>query len=226
MINERQYLPPEEIYKRSFAMIEREFGDYKVGEEEMLVRTRIAHTTADVEFAKTFRFHPRAIEAGVKALREERNIYTDVSMVSSGIRVRLGENYSGKLICHLYDEGIAEEAKRRGTTKSAAALTKGVPSFERGIVAIGNAPTALFELIDLIKEGKADPALVIGVPVGFVGAAESKLELMELDIPFITNPDRRGGSPIAAAIVNGLIALAQQHDRAVNESHDQVTRGK
>jgi len=226
MKNERQYLPPDEIYRRSFAMIEREFGDYKVDGEEMLVRTRIAHTTADVEFAKTFRFHPRAIVAGVKALREGRNIYTDVSMVSSGIRVRLGDHYRGKLICHLYDEGITEEAQRRGTTKSAAALTKGVPSFERGIVAIGNAPTALFELIDLIKEGKADPALVIGVPVGFVGAAESKQELMELDIPFISNPDRRGGSPIAAAIVNGLIALAQVDDRPVSELNDLDPQGK
>ncbi len=207
---ERQYLEPAEIYRRSFSIIEKEFGDYKVNDDEMLIRIRIAHTTADIEFSKTFQFHPGAIEAGVEALKLDKNIFTDVSMVSSGIRARLTENYSGELLCFLYDEEIAEAAKERGTTKSAAAITKGVPFYKGGIVAIGNAPTALFELIDLIKEGVAKPALVVGVPVGFVGAAESKLELTELDIPYITNLDRRGGSPIAAAIVNGLISLSQK----------------
>lgn len=205
---ERQYLEPDEIYRRSFAIIKKEFGDYRVEEKEMLVRTRIAHTTADVEFSKTFVFHPRAIEAGIKAINGGKNIFTDVSMVTSGIRPRLQNGFKGELGCFLYDDEIAEEAKRRSTTKSAAAMTKGASFYIEGIVAIGNAPTALFELIDMIKEGKASPALVVGVPVGFVGAAESKRELMELDTPFITNPDRRGGSPIAAAIVNGLIALA------------------
>ncbi|MDA3809418.1 MAG: precorrin-8X methylmutase [Spirochaetaceae bacterium] len=205
---ERQYLEPDEIYKRSFAIINEEYGDYKVEEKEMLIRTRIAHTTADVEFSKTFSFHKDAISAGIKAIQNGKNIFTDVSMVSSGIRPRIPNAYAGELMCFLYDEEISGEARKRGTTKSAAAITKGVPFYENGIVAIGNAPTALFELIDLIKEGKANPALIVGVPVGFVGAAESKLELMELDVPFITNPDRRGGSPIAAAIVNGIITLA------------------
>ncbi len=204
---ERQYLEPDEIYRRSFSIIKIEFGDYRVDDDEMLIRTRIAHTTADIEFSKTFQFHPDAIKAGISAINSGKNIFTDVSMVSSGIRTRLMDDYSGELLCFLYDEGISEEAKRRGTTKSAAAMTKGSSFYKGGIVAIGNAPTALFELIDLIKEGKAEPALVVGVPVGFVGAAESKQELAELDIPYITNPDRRGGSPIAAAIVNGLIAL-------------------
>jgi precorrin-8X/cobalt-precorrin-8 methylmutase len=211
---ERQYLEPDEIYRRSFAIIEKEFGDYKIEEKEMLIRTRIAHTTADVEFSKTFRFHPGAIEAGIRAIKSGKNIFTDVSMVTSGIRPRIQKDYKGELGCFLYDDDIAGEAKRRGTTKSAAAMTKGVSFYKDGIVAIGNAPTALFELIDMIKEGIAAPALIVGVPVGFVGAAESKLELMELDIPFITNPDRRGGSPIAAAIVNGLIALAAKENDA------------
>ena len=209
MKRERQYLEPAEIYRRSFSLISEEFGNYKVAEDEMLVRTRIAHTTADVEFAKTFLFHPRAIEAGVQALQVGKKIFTDVSMVSSGIRPRV-KNRGNELVCFLYDEDVAEEAKRRETTKSAAAITKGVDQYKDGIVAIGNAPTALFELIDLIKEGKASPALIVGVPVGFVGARESKVELAELDVPFITNLDRRGGSPIAAAIVNGLIAIAEK----------------
>ncbi len=209
-VKERQYLEPDEIYRRSFAIIKSEFGDYAVEEEQMLIRTRIAHTTADVEFSKTFQFHSGAIEAGINAIKSGKNIFTDVSMVSSGIRPRIEEDFKGELLCFLYDQGIAEEAKRRETTKSAVAMTKGAPHYKGGIVAIGNAPTALFELIDLIKEGKAEPALVVGVPVGFVGAAESKQELAQLDIPYITNPDRRGGSPIAAAIVNGLIALARK----------------
>jgi precorrin-8X/cobalt-precorrin-8 methylmutase len=204
----RQYLPPEEIYKRSFEGIQRDFGDYTADEDEMLIRTRIAHTSADVEFAKSFAFHPRAIAAGIGALRAGKNIVTDVSMVEAGIRSRLPDDYPGKLQCFLYDEGVAAEAKRSGSTKAAVALAGACDDFEDGIVAIGNAPTALFELIDLIGEGKARPALVIGVPVGFVGAAESKVELMEMDIPFISNPHRRGGSPLAAAIVNGLIHLA------------------
>lgn len=211
MINkERQYLEPDEIYKRSFAIIGEEFGDYAVEEKEMLVRTRIAHTTADVEFSKTFQFHQDAIAAGIKAIDQGKNIFTDVSMVSSGIRPRIPNDYKGELLCFLYDDEIGEEAKRRETTKSAAAMTKGAPFYKDGIVAIGNAPTALFELIDMIKEGRAQPALIVGVPVGFVGAAESKQELMELNIPYITNPDRRGGSPIAAAVVNGIIALSNR----------------
>ena len=204
----RQYLSPEEIYRRSFARIREEFGDYDVTGGEMLIRSRIAHTSADVEFSKTFVFHPGAITAGIAALKAGKNIVTDVSMVESGIRSRLPESYKGSLRCFLYDEGVAEEAQRTGSTKSAVALSGARDDFEGGIVAIGNAPTALFELIDLIEEGKARPALVVGVPVGFVGAAESKQELIGMDIPFIANPDRRGGSPLAAAIVNGLIYLA------------------
>lgn len=156
-------------------------------EKEMLIRTRIAHTTADVEFSKTFQFHKDAIPAGVKAIEQGKNIFTDVSMVSSGIRPRIQSGFEGELLCFLYDDEIGDEAKRRGTTKSAAAMTMGVPFYEGGIVAIGNAPTALFELIDMIKEGTARPALIVGFPVGFVG-----------------------GSPIAAAIVNGIIALSNR----------------
>ncbi len=204
----RQYLAPDEIYRRSYARIKEEFGDYRTSDEEMLIRTRITHATTDVEFAKSFVFHPGALEAGIQALRSGRNIVTDVTMVESGIRPRLPEAYTGSLACFLYNEGIADEADRTGSTKSAVALAGACEFYRDGIVAIGNAPTALFELIDLIEEGRAKPALIVGVPVGFVGAAESKQELLDIDVPFITNPDRRGGSPLAAAIVNGLIHLA------------------
>jgi precorrin-8X/cobalt-precorrin-8 methylmutase len=208
MKNERQYLSPDEIYRRSYEIIEKEFGPAGKNKKEQLIRTRIAHSTADVDFAKTFVFHSCAVDAGINAIRRGANIFTDVAMVASGIRPRMEPWIKGELLCFLYDDDVAEEAVRRGTTKSAAAITKGVQNFREGIVAIGNAPTALFELIDLIKAGRASPALVVGVPVGFVGAPEAKKELMGLDTPYITNPGRRGGSPIAAAIVNGLIHLA------------------
>lgn len=208
----RQYLRPQEIYRRSFKIIAKEFGEYRCEERELLLRTRIAHTTADVEFAKSFIFHPQAIKSGVRALQEERDIYTDVSMVSSGVRSRLPEGYTGRLSCMLYSEEAAQLALNCRMTKSAAAIRLARGTYDRGIVAIGNAPTALFELIDLIKEGLVRPALVIGVPVGFVGAAESKQELLALDIPYITNPDRRGGSTIAAALINGLITLSGAED--------------
>ncbi len=207
-MDNRQYLKPEEIYKRSFKIIQKAFGSFTAPEKQFFIYTKIAHATADVEFAKTFIISENAVNAGIEALLKGRNIVSDVSMVKSGIRINLLDGYSGDLRCFLYDNDITGEAVRRGTTKSAAAMTKASDFMEGGIVAIGNAPTALFELIDLIKEGKAKPALVIGVPVGFVGAAESKQELSELDIPFITNPGKRGGSPIAAAVVNGLITLA------------------
>lgn len=207
----RQYIKPDDIYKKSFSIIKDEFGEFSADKDEMLIRTRIAHTTADIEYAKTFKFHKYAIKAGVNALISNMNIVTDVTMVLSGIKPRLASNYSGELKCFLYDDDIADEAIRRGTTKSAAAITKSITFLKNGIVAIGNAPTALFELIDLVKDGKVNPALIVGVPVGFVGAAESKIELNKLDIPYITNLDRRGGSPVAAAIVNGLIALSARN---------------
>jgi precorrin-8X/cobalt-precorrin-8 methylmutase len=208
MIRERQYIEPDEIYRRSFALIKEEFGDRWPKEPEVEIIKRIAHTTADVDFALTFVMSPDAIEKGINALWEGRGIVTDVSMVMAGIRKEPLEKWGCSLNCLLYDEGVADEARRRGTTKSAVAIGRAAPLYEGGIVSIGNAPTALFELIDLVKAGKANPALIIGVPVGFVGASESKIELINSGIPYISNPSKRGGSPIAATIVNGLCTLA------------------
>jgi len=207
-LNERQYLKPEEIYKRSFSIIEKEFKDFSVPEDEKFIYTKIAHAAADAGFARQFIISGGAVESGVDALLNNADIITDVSMVKAGIRINLLKSYSGNVRCFLYDEDIAAAAEERGTTKSAAAIRKAVPYLDNSIVAIGNAPTALFELIDIIKEGAARPAFVAGIPVGFVGAAESKKELSELDIPFVTNLDKRGGSPVAAAVINGLITLA------------------
>jgi precorrin-8X/cobalt-precorrin-8 methylmutase len=212
MTKDRQYIEPAEIYRRSFALIREAFGDrWPEGPEQEIIK-RIAHTTADVDFALTFRMSDDALKKGVEALRGGKGIVTDVSMVSAGIRKEPLERFGCSLNCLLYDEGVAAEAKERGTTKAAVAIGRAAPLYEGGIVSIGNAPTALFELLDLIKEGKAAPALIVGVPVGFVGAAESKLELMEAGVPFISNPCKRGGSPIAATVVNGLCTLAEKDE--------------
>lgn len=208
MKKDRQYIEPSEIYRRSFSLIREAFGDrWPEGIEQEIIK-RVAHTTADVDFALTFQISPDAIKKGVTAIRAGKGIVTDVSMVTAGIRKEPLEKFSCPLNCLLYDEGVAAEAKERGTTKSAVAIGRAAPLYEGGIVSIGNAPTALFELLDLIEEGKASPALIIGVPVGFVGAAESKAELMASPHAYISNPGKRGGSPIAATIVNGLCTLA------------------
>jgi precorrin-8X/cobalt-precorrin-8 methylmutase len=208
MIKDRQYIEPSEIYRRSFALIKEEFGDRWPEDPECEIIKRIAHTTADVDFSLTFQMSDDAIEKGIEALKAGKGVVTDVSMVMAGIRKEPLQNWGCSLNCLLYDEGVAEESARRGTTKSAVAIGRAAPLYEGGIVSIGNAPTALFELIDLVKAGKANPALIIGVPVGFVGAAESKIELINSGIPYIANPSKRGGSPIAATIVNGLCTLA------------------
>lgn len=212
MKKDRQYLEPAEIYRRSFSLIQEAFGKrWPTGPRQELIK-KIAHTTADVDFALTFEMSSDAIEKGVQALRSSCGIVTDVSMVAAGIRKEAPGRLGCTINCLLYDDGVAEEAKKRGTTKSAVAIGQAAPLYRGGIVAIGNAPTALFELIDLVKAGKAAPALIIGVPVGFVGAAESKRELIASGTPFISNPDKRGGSPIAATIVNGLCTLAEKSD--------------
>ena len=212
MKKDRQYLEPAEIYRRSFSLIREAFGEnWPKGPRQEIIK-RIAHTTADVDFALTFQMSDDAIDKGVQALRSGCGIVTDVSMVVAGIRKEAPGRLGCSINCLLYDKGVAEEAAKRGTTKSAVAIGQAAPLYKGGIVAIGNAPTALFELIDLIKEGKVAPALIIGVPVGFVGAAESKQELIASGIPFISNPGKRGGSPIAATIVNGLCTLAEKSD--------------
>ncbi len=210
----RQYLSPDDIYRESFGIIRRDFGEFWQNTPEMEVFKRIAHATADVEFAKTFTVMAEAVERGVEAIRSGKNIVTDAKMVQAGIYYSQLQDAESRIHCLLYDEGVAEEAAQRGTTKTAVAIARALPLWaDGGIVAIGNAPTALFEVIDLIQAGEASPALVIGVPVGYVGAAEAKQELIASGIPCISNPGRRGGSSIAATCVNALITLANSKNQ-------------
>ncbi len=203
-----------EITKRSFEIIRNGFGPLDADAETLECMVRIAHTTGDIPFAKTFLFTDGAAARGIAALREGANVITDVEMVRTGIRKTLLHGLGGEALCYLNDPEVMEKSKTAESTRSALGMREAADAMENGIVAIGNAPTALFELMEMIREGAAKPALVIGVPVGFVGAYESKEALSRTGIPHITNLHTRGGSTIAAALVNGLLDLASGRDPA------------
>lgn len=203
-------IKPEAIEAESFRIIEAELGPTAFGPEEFAVVRRVIHATGDFSFAEAMRFHPRAIQAGVAALRSGRNILTDVNMVAAGLSRGMLARWGGEVYCRVADREVADSARERGITRSEAAMEQGLDE-NIGVVAIGNAPTALLKVMELIDRGEVPPpALVVGVPVGFVNAAESKDLLSRKDYPFITALGRKGGSPVAAAIVNALLRLADQ----------------
>lgn len=203
-------IQPQKIEGRSYEMINEEIGSHPYTEEQYPVVQRVIHSSADFELGKSMRFHPGAIQAGIHAIRTGKKIVTDIKMVRVGINKSRIEKFGCSVEEYISDPDVVEEARRLNVTRSIMAMRKGAKNAEGGIFVIGNAPTALLELIRLIKEGEANPALVIGVPVGFVSAAESKEELLKLDIPFITNIGRKGGSTVAVAAVNALAIMAEK----------------
>lgn len=209
------HLAPEEIEAESFRIIDAEVGPHPWGPAEWPVVRRAIHTSADFDYARTMVFSPGAVSRSVAALRKGRGIVTDTTMALSGIaKPRLGRFGVGAA-CFVADPDVAREAKAQGITRSILAMRKGAADRGNGIFVIGNAPTALFELLRLIREEGVRPELIVGLPVGFVGAAESKEVLLALedefpDIPFITNRGRKGGSNVAAAVVNALLILAEE----------------
>lgn len=201
---------PQKIEERSFQIINEEIGEHSFTEEQYPIVQRIIHASADFELGKSLLFHRDAIRAGVEAIRSGKAVVVDVQMVQVGINKSRIEKYGGSVNVYISDPDVVEEAKRLNTTRAIVAMRKAVKEAEGGIFAIGNAPTALLELIRLIKEGEARPGLVIGLPVGFVSAAESKAELAKLDVPFITNIGRKGGSTVTVAALNALSLLAER----------------
>jgi precorrin-8X/cobalt-precorrin-8 methylmutase len=167
------------------------------------------HTSADFDYLRTVRFHPKAIPMGIEALREGKPIITDTNMAATGIRKKDLMPYGGVVKCLMDEPRIHEIARKSNSTRAEAAVDAAVSEIDGGIYVIGNAPTALLRLIHLIRGGTANPALIIGLPVGFVNAAESKAALVELNHPFITNHGRKGGSNVAAAVVNAMLLLAK-----------------
>ncbi|KOO46548.1 precorrin-8X methylmutase [Priestia koreensis] len=199
---------PQQIEGKSFEMITEEIGEHPFTDEQYRVVQRVIHASADFELGRSMVFHPDAIEAGIKAIRSGKRVVADVQMVQVGVSKQRIEQFGGDIRVYISDEDVMEEAKRLDTTRAIISMRKAIKEADGGIFAIGNAPTALLELIRLIKEGEARPGLVIGLPVGFVSAAESKEELAKLDIPFITNIGRKGGSTVTVAALNAISLLA------------------
>lgn len=199
------------IEKKSLKIIDAEIGQHDYNELEWAIVRRVIHATADFDFARRERiiFHRNAIESASKAIRNKCNIVTDVDMVHSAINKKLVTVLGLKAVCYISDNSLANESRKLNRTRSEMAMRRAANEMNGGIVAIGNAPTALYETINMIRENVAKPALVIGIPVGFVSAAESKNELTKTNIPFITNVGRKGGSPVASSIVNAIMLLCQ-----------------
>jgi precorrin-8X/cobalt-precorrin-8 methylmutase len=199
---------PQEIEEESFRRIEAQADWQGLSPPQWAVARRMIHTTGDFEYLDNVRFHPGAIAAGVEALRRGRPLVTDTRMLQAGIGTGRLSRLGVAVTCLMDDPEVAQEAKRRGATRAAVAMEHTLPRVAGGIVAIGNAPTALLSLLDLLAAGAPPPALIVGVPVGFVNAAESKEALARQDCPFITSLGPKGGSAVAASIINALAIMA------------------
>lgn len=207
-------LAPEDIEKRSFDILSAEADLSSIPAEYLPVVQRVIHATADFEFKKTLIFHPDAVARGLKAIKAGKDILTDVEMVRSGINKRALEKWGGKVICEISEKaGARSQESEARMTRAERGIEKALREHNNiGIVAIGNAPTALLRTIDLLSNSEPrtpnSEALVIGVPVGFVKAVESKALLAQQKFPFITALGRKGGTPVAVSIVNALLKMA------------------
>ena len=198
---------PMEIENRSFEIIFPYIKDLNLREDEVKIYSRIIHAAGDVDYAPIIKISDTAIESAKAAILRGANIFTDVEMVRTGINKRTLKKFGGEVFCKVADDEVAEIARREKITRSMAAMRMFGENLNGAVVAIG-APTALFEVLRLIHEENILPAVVIGVPVGFVGAADSKAELFAQDkVPFITVKGTKGGSPIAVAAVNAILYL-------------------
>lgn len=202
---EMEHVLPQDIERRSMEIIAQELGDRRLDDANADVIKRVIHTTADFDYADTLCFSPSAVEKARAALQRGADIVTDTQMAKAGInKQRLG-NLGGQVHCFMSDEDVAKAAKEQGTTRAVASMDKALSLQKPLIFAIGNAPTALIRLYEHIQEGRIRPELVIGVPVGFVNVVYAKELIMQADVPFIVARGRKGGSNVAAAIVNALL---------------------
>ena len=202
---ELENVKPQEIEKKSFEIITQELGDTPlIPGTEMIVK-RCIHTSADFDYAENLCFSEGAVEKAREAIRNGVSIVTDTQMAKAGINKKTLAKYGGQVYCFMSDEDVAQTAKANGTTRATACIDKAAAMGENFIFAIGNAPTALVRLYELIQEGKIHPALIIGVPVGFVNVVQSKELIMKTDVPYIVARGRKGGSNVAAAICNALL---------------------
>jgi precorrin-8X/cobalt-precorrin-8 methylmutase len=201
-------MKPQAIESLSFQIIDREAGAHGFDAARWEIVRRMIHTSADFEYMETVRFHSLAVSRGIEAIRGGKAVITDTEMARSGIRKAAIEAFGGSVACLIGQADIRMYAEKAGITRAKAAVDMALPLMTDGIYVIGNAPTALLRLIEQIRAGQARPALIIGLPVGFVNAAESKAELLKMDVPYITNVGRKGGSNVAASVVNALVIMA------------------
>lgn len=200
-------IEPKEIETRSFEIITEELGDKKLAEGTELIVKRCIHTSADFDYADNLCFSDNAVNIALEAIKNGASIVTDTQMAKAGINKTSLAKWGGEVHCFISDDDVAEAAKKAGDTRSAESMRKAASMNKPFIYAIGNAPTALVSLYDMIKEGKVDPVLIIGVPVGFVNVVQSKELIMSSEVPYIVARGRKGGSNIAACIVNALLYM-------------------
>ncbi len=202
-----EIVKPEEIEKRSMEIITGELNGRTWPEPQFSIVKRCIHTSADFDYADNLVFSENAAQIGVDAIRAGAHIVTDTKMAAAGINKKKLGAYGGQVHCFISEDDVVSEAKARGCTRATVSMEKGAEIAKEHpvIFAIGNAPTALVRLCELIDEGKVKPALIIGAPVGFVNVVESKEMIMERDVPFIVPKGRKGGSNIAATICNSMI---------------------
>ena len=200
----------QSIEDASMQIIEDEIGVHEYNEKEWPIVRRVIHSTADFDFAGNNKiiFHKDAIDSAMNALRNGCSIVVDVNGVIGGLNKQNPKDFGNNIVCNISNPKIMELAKKEGKTRSQVSMRVAASDINGGLVAIGNAPTALMEVIQMVKEGIVKPALIIGIPVGFICAAESKDELSKLgEVPFITNIGRKGGSSSASAIINAIFKL-------------------
>ncbi len=210
---ELQRVAPADIEARSMEIITQELGERVFPADQLPIIKRAIHTSADFDYADNLVFSPGAVAAGIAAIKGGCTIVTDTQMAFSGVNKKVLEKFGGKAVCFMSDPDVAAEAKERGETRATVSMERAAQLEGPLVLAIGNAPTALVRACELIKEGKMAPALVIGVPVGFVNVVESKELLLTMDVPHIVARGRKGGSNIAAAICNALLYQASNNIR-------------
>ena len=198
-------MKPMDIEKRSFEIITGLLEGRVLDPENELVIKRVIHTTADFDYADNLCFSEHAVTGGIEALRDGCDIVTDTQMARAGINKTVLARLGGQVHCFMSDQDVAEEARDRGVTRAAVSMERAAGLGKPCVFAIGNAPTALLALHELIAAGKVEPALIIGVPVGFVNVVESKERIMTAGVPYIVARGRKGGSNVAAAICNAML---------------------
>lgn len=198
-----------DIEKLSFEIIDAEIGSHGYNELEWPIVRRVIHATADFDFARKGKiiFHNNPIDSAFDAIKNKCNIVTDVDMVLSALNKKSIADLGLKSACYISDKTLSDKARLYNKTRSEMAMRYAADEINGGIVAIGNAPTALYEIIKMVRENLTKPALIVGIPVGFVSASESKDELRNVDTPFISNVGRKGGSAAASSIVNAIMLL-------------------